>query len=775
MRLRTRIAVTFLALVGAMLAAALGAVSVANRDNAEREVQRQLDVGARVFARALESNRRQLAQAAQAAAADYAVRQAVAQGDTDTLASVLENSGERIGASMAILTSLDGRVVADSGVDSRIGTAFRFPQLLHTSKAGDADTGVVVEQGHIYQLVAAAVRSPLPAAWIVMGFELDARSANELAQLTGLGITLSIESPSGWSDAVATTGTAGRDPADLATRRIDLSATGGPRVVATLSRSLAEARAPFERLTHILFLIAFFSLAVAAGAVFTLARNITRPLRALTRAVDRIRSGTYDVAIPVQRQDELGLLAEGLQVMQSAVQSRDSAIRRLAFEDSLTGIMNRAAFTTALDATLATAQGPIAVAVLNLHRFRRVNEHLGFAVGDAVLRRIATRLQVDHGAGITVARLAGDEFAAFSTLTEGTQLQAWGAALLARLSDPVVVDDQPIDVTMTLGLCLAPADAATADELLRCAELSLERARRDKVALLAYSPALQPTARDQLSLLGELRRALDAGELRLYFQPKIELATGRVAGAEVLLRWQHPVRGLLGPGQFLPFAEQTGFIRWITRWTLAEALAQGATWYRSGRPLPLAVNVSADDLGNSEFDQRVARALRRQRLPANLLTLEVTESGFIDDPEQALKLLESLATLGVNLSIDDFGTGYSSLSHLARMPVHELKIDRSFVIGLERDPEYAAIVRAAIEMGHSLGMKVVAEGIETAAAEGALRTLGCDIVQGYRYGKPMPLAEFEAWLTGRTRVPVVALTATGVPQDLADTTVLALS
>ena len=773
MRLRTRIAVTFLALVSAMLAAALGTVSIANRDNAEREVQRQLDVGVRVFSRALESNRRQLAQASQAAAADYAVRQAVAQGDDETLTSVLENSRDRIGAAMAVLTTLDGHVLADSGAGAARGTAFQWPQVLRAKKNADADSGVVVENGHIYQLVGAVVRSPLPAAWIVMGFELDKRTTQELAQLTGLGITLSIETPSGRIDAVTTADAAGLDPADVATRRMDLAVKGGVPVTATLSRSLTEARAPFARLTRVLYTIAVLSLVVAALAIFALARNITEPLRALAGAVDRIRSGNYDAAIPVQRQDELGLLAEGLQVMQTTVQSRDNAIRRLAYEDSLTGIMNRAAFSAALDAAIGTGERPIGVAVLNLHRFRRVNEHLGFAVGDTLLIRMAERLKVDHGAGVTVARLAADQFAVFTVLGDPADLKPWGAALLARLSDPVIVDDQPIDISMTLGLCLAPVDAQTADELLRCAELSLDRARRSKVSLLAYTAALQPTARDQLSLLGELQRAIDNEELRLYFQPKMELATGRIAGAEVLLRWQHPLRGLLGPGQFLPFAEQTGFIRNITRWTLGEAAAQCGKWHRGGRPLQLAVNVSAEDLADQQFDRRVSRALARQHLPAGLMTLEVTESGFIEDPERALQLLTSLSTIGVNLSIDDFGTGYSSLSHLARMPVQELKIDRSFVLGLERDPEYTAIVRAAIDMGHSLGMKVVAEGIETESAEAALKALGCDIVQGFRYAKPMPLEDFEVWLQGKVRVPIVAGGSISLsPEDLATTAIL---
>ena len=216
-----------------------------------------------------------------------------------------------------------------------------------------------------------------------------------------------------------------------------------------------------------------------------------------------------------------------------------------------------------------------------------------------------------------------------------------------------------------------------------------------------------------MSLLGELRRALEQDELRLFYQPKIELATGRVAGAEVLLRWQHPTRGLLSPAAFIPFAEQTGFIRRITRWALDRAMAQGAAWHRSGSPLQLAVNISADDLADPQLARRVAGLLTRHQLSPSLLTLEVTESGFIEDPVSALAMLDALAKLRVSISIDDFGTGYSSLSHLARMPADEVKIDRSFVQGLESDVEYAAVVRSAIDMGHSLGLKVVAEGIET--------------------------------------------------------------
>jgi EAL domain-containing protein (putative c-di-GMP-specific phosphodiesterase class I) len=308
---------------------------------------------------------------------------------------------------------------------------------------------------------------------------------------------------------------------------------------------------------------------------------------------------------------------------------------------------------------------------------------------------------------------------------------------------------------------------------MRCADLALERARRDKRALTIYEEAFKPAARDQLSLLGELRHAVDHDELRLFFQPKIELRTGRVTGAEVLLRWQHPTRGLLSPAEFIPFAEQTGFIRRLTRWTLDRAIAQGALWQQAGRSLEIAVNISADDIGDARFDSRVASLLTRHQLPPTLLTLELTESSFIEDPTRALRMLDAIATLGVNLSIDDFGTGYSSLSHLARMPVHEVKIDRSFVQGLESDPEFAPVVRSAIDMGHGLGLKVVAEGIETEAAAVRLRDFGCDIGQGYLYAKPMPIDALDRWLEDKVRIPVIAVPVDFKIEDLTDTVSLA--
>jgi diguanylate cyclase (GGDEF)-like protein len=773
--LRTRIAVTFLLLLAAVLAAALSAVSATNQGNAEREVQRQLDVGASVFSRLLESNRRQLTQAAQAVAADYGFREAVAARDTETLASALENGGERIGAAMVVLTSLSGDVIAASGTHLKPAMPFSMGALPDNAGGAESATGVMVDDGRIYQLVRVTVRSPLPVAWIIMGFELDGKAARELADITGLFVTLSVNNGTGWNDAISTVPAGELQTTDVVTRRIELSKAGRTEVVAILSRSLSDARAPFERLTRVLFVIAGVSLIISALAAFWLARNITRPLQDLTQVVDEVRAGRYDAAQSVQRNDELGVLAEGLHLMQTAVRSRDQSIRRLAYEDSLTGLMNRNAFGAALSVALSTAGSAyIGIAVINLDRFRRINEHLGYSVGDAVLTKMAERIGAVPSVSSAVARLAADQFAAFTRLADPSSLQTWGNSLLQALAEPVVVEAQPIDIAATVGLALAaPESASSSDELMRCADLALERARREKRTIAIYEGALKPAPRDQLSLLGELRRAVEHDEFRLHFQPKIELTTGRVAGAEVLLRWLHPTRGLLGPADFIPFAEQTGFIRRLTRWTLDQSIAQGARWQHAGNPLSLSVNISADDISDPRFDSRVAALLSRHQLPPSLLTLELTESGLIQDSTRALQMLNALASLGVSLSIDDFGTGYSSLSHLARMPVHEVKIDRSFVQGLESDDEFATVVKSAIDMGHGLGLKVVAEGIETETAASRLRDFGCDVAQGYLYAKPMSLEALEAWIADKTRVPVIAIPAAFEAEDVADTLNLA--
>jgi diguanylate cyclase (GGDEF)-like protein len=779
MKLRTRIAVTFLALLGAVMGAALFAVSAANQANAEREITRQLEVGRLVFERALDSNRRQLTQAAQVLALDFGFREAVATHDAGTIGSALENGGNRIGATLVELLSLDGKIIATAGSTTEAGSSSAYHGVPELRDGAGARSVIAVEDGQVYQLVILPIRAPLPIAWIVMGFAFNEASVKELSSVTGLDVTLATRTPEGWR-AVATTlhpgalpmalaglrGSAGQVRSDLLTRSLTLASDASAPVTAVLSRSLAEAREPFDRLRERLVLIALVCVSLGAVAVFWLARNITRPLLALTSAIEAIRGGRYDAPLVVERRDELGTLAEGLKLMQQAVDSRDRDIRTLAYTDRLTGLMNRTAFTDALSATLAVPGHPVGVALVNLRRFRRINECLGYGIGDAVLKQVAARLAEAPPLAAQLARVGADHFAACTPLGPGASLERWGTQLLERLSRPVAVSEQPIDVNPVVGLACAPQDSGNADDLMRCADLAVERARRENVSLRVYDTGLRVATLDQLSLLGELQRAIDGNELALALQPKLNLQSGELVGAEALMRWRHPTRGLLMPGAFIPFAENAGFIRKLTRWALREGATIASRWAAEGRPLSVSINMSADDLADPQLDRLLRDVLVETRVPSELLTLELTESGFIGDPEQALARLQSLKAQGVLLSIDDFGTGYSSLSYLTRMPVDELKIDRSFVSVISGSPEATAVVQAAIEMGHSLGLSVVAEGIEDKGTAADLASLGCDVGQGYVYAKPMLLGDFEVWRRAHnaasTRVPEILPTDTVV-------------
>ena len=381
---------------------------------------------------------------------------------------------------MVVLTTLDGNVIAASGTNLPAGAPFPITALPESAGPTDSGARMMVDQGRIYQMVTVAVRSPLPVAWIAIGFELDDKAARELADITGLAVTLSVNADGRWSDVISTLPDGDRRTSDVVTRRIELSTGSNTEIVAILSRSLAEARAPFERLTKVLYVIAAVSLVAFALAAFWLARNITRPLQDLTRVVDRMRAGTYDAQRNVQRGDELGVLAEGLHLMQTAVQTRDQSIRRLAYEDALTGLMNRTAFGSALAEALREAAGaPIGVAVINLHRFRRINEHLGYSVGDAVLTEIAARIAAVPSVRSAVARLAADQFAAFTRLADREGLHAWGTSLLLALGEPVIVEAQPIDISATLGLVAGRRrlDLARRADALRGFGLGLRTAR----------------------------------------------------------------------------------------------------------------------------------------------------------------------------------------------------------------------------------------------------------------------------------------------------------
>jgi len=427
----------------------------------------------------------------------------------------------------------------------------------------------------------------------------------------------------------------------------------------------------------------------------------------------------------------------------------ERALRHQALHDALTGLPNRLLLHDRLAQALRAArraERPLALLLLDLDRFKDVNDTFGHDVGDGLLRQVWPRLQRLLRSSDTVARLGGDEFAVL--LPDDGAEAAIGVAgkLRAALDAPFVVEEHTLAVDVSIGVALAPAHGDDGPTLLRHADVAMYTAKRDQVGIVVYDPARDAYSPERLALGADLRRAIDAGQLRLYYQPKVDLARGRLRSVEALVRWPHPTQGLIPPDRFIPLAEQTGLITRLTRRVLGAALAQRRAWARAGVPLVMDVNLSMADLHDADLPAVIATLLRTYGVPHGALRVEITESMVMVDTGRALETLARLAELGVRAAIDDFGTGYSSLASLKRLPVDELKIDRGFVRDLAHDATDAAIVAAAIGLGHGLGLRVVAEGVEDRDAWDRLAALGCDTVQGYYVSPPLPAAAFLRWL-----------------------------
>ncbi|WP_406361508.1 EAL domain-containing protein [Streptomyces sp. NBC_00715] len=420
--------------------------------------------------------------------------------------------------------------------------------------------------------------------------------------------------------------------------------------------------------------------------------------------------------------------------------------------DPLTGLPNRQwllerTWTALDDAERIGARS--ALMLIDLDRFRSVNDTLGHLAGDRLLLQIADRLRLALPRGAEAARLGGDEFAVLLPVADSTTSATRVARnLVAALGSPLDLDGLTLVLEASAGLAVFPDHALDAEGLLRRADVAMYQAKRDRTGVEVYESKRDSNTPDRLGLLGDLRRALDAGDVELHYQPKVRF-DGQVAGLEALVRWVHPERGKVPPDEFIAIAESSGLMPHLTEYVLETALAQVARWRAQGLFVPVAVNVSPRDVHTPGFAGSVAARLARHGVPAGALQLEITEHVLLEDPQRAADTLAALTGHGVKMSLDDFGTGYSSLVHLRRLPVSELKIDRSFVARLAVDTEDAEIVRCTVDLAHSLGLLVVAEGVEDDETWERLRDLGCDAVQGWLVAAAMPPEEATAWLLAR--------------------------
>lgn len=429
------------------------------------------------------------------------------------------------------------------------------------------------------------------------------------------------------------------------------------------------------------------------------------------------------------------------------LEDANTTMRQIALHDPLTGLANRALFTDRLEHTLLEAKrsgGLIACLLMDLDRFKEVNDTLGHQVGDMLLQAVAKRLVGALRESDTISRLGGDEFAMVVTPTSAEDSTAIASKLLESLSQPVQLEGQRLPISASIGIATFPTQAGDASQLLRQADVAMYTAKRGRTGYAHYDPSLDKHSRSLLQLSHDLLGAQERGELFLAYQPKVSLDNFRILGVEALARWEHPERGRVSPDVFIPIAERSGLINRLTRWSLEYALSDTAGWLAEGLEIGVAVNVSTQLLTTDELPTMVEEQLEQWSVPSRLLTLEITENSIMADPSRAKAILDRLHTQGVRISIDDFGTGYSSLSHLTRLPVDEVKIDRSFVRNLTTVREDRLIVQSTVDLGHNLGLTVVAEGVEDTDTVDTLVRLGCDLAQGRYVSFPMVAADLPA-------------------------------
>jgi len=434
----------------------------------------------------------------------------------------------------------------------------------------------------------------------------------------------------------------------------------------------------------------------------------------------------------------------------TAMKGQIAQLRRQATYDPLTDLPNRTLLLERLEKAIESARtrdGFVALLMMDLDRFKEVNDTFGHHLGDVLLKQIADRLRAMLHPNETLSRLGGDEFGLFLTrASDANDAAAVARRILDSLMKPFEIERHLLEVSASIGIAMYPTHGADARTLFRRADAAMYSAKESNVGYAFHNEEHEARTPDQLALTVEMRRAMERDEFELYYQPKLHMSTGLMTRAEVLIRWNHPNRGLLPPGAFIPVAERTGLIKPMTEWIVDRMLRQCAEWHKAGAPVHVAVNISAKSLQDQMLPIKIQSALDKWKIDARFVKVEITESSIMADPAHALAITSMLQSMGVRLSLDDFGTGYSSLSNLRQLPVDELKIDKSFVMGMSASEADASIVRTMVDLAHSLGKQVCAEGVEDEETFRRLGEMGCDLAQGYWISKPKPAKELMQWL-----------------------------
>jgi diguanylate cyclase (GGDEF)-like protein len=732
--------------------------------HSESQINKQFSIARLVFSDKLTNHSKALYRGISPISKDFTLKQLVndAKNDPASLLSAVNNHQRRIKTDFSAILSSDAKTIV-SNIPS---VSMTWP----VKKINQAGINIMVLNNIPYLVRAVPIRliesSAKIDAWLVMGIKIKKMINDELKSILGFDVTLVINNRVEVSTYPALTSQNKKLAAQAFINKIQ----GTDREnISFQGESLALYQFvinnnDFDKLTAIftidkdLAFVNFTNLAsqliIAIGVIilitvflsFRFSISIAKPLKNLANIAHEIQRGNYVEITHDARVFEVNKLSSALANMQGAIQQREKDNHQLAFYSVLTGLPNRNHFIQTMNELIDGATQQVAVILMDIDRFKDINDTLGHEYGDQVLQAIAKRLKENIVQGAYVAYLDGDEFAILipcpgSIITDNVVAQ------VIDIFDPVFeINNIQLDVSTSMGIAMYPQDSIKADGLMQFADIALYVCKDKHNSYELYNEKFNTHSILRLNLMSELRGSIDNGHLQLHYQPQIDIATNQVKSLECLVRWQHPEHGFIYPDDFIPLAEQTGNIRYLTTWAIEEALKQHNKLKENDFHIHMAVNISAIDLTDSDLVEFVKIALNKHSVTPNMLMLEVTESAIMSDPEKAITALTKLKNMGVQLSIDDFGTGYSSMEQLKRTPVNELKIDKSFVLELISSNEDAIIVKSITDLAHNLGLSVVAEGVENKQSLELLHEIGVDIAQGYFISKAIPANDFLPWL-----------------------------
>ena len=782
---RRRLIAILLGLVVLTQLVTMGIFVFRSHIEAKEEAAANLVVAGNMLQALLTSKDQALRDGVQILVTDFGFKTAVASGDESTIRSALSNIANRIGADSVMLLNVAGKTVAST--DQALMTGQRLNLHLPSTQLSEAVLSYQALNGQLFLWVTAPVRAPVTVGFAVVAFPVNQQLAEELSNLLGVSVSFAELYRNGAGTLVSNL------PPEEAQQTLDwLRRTPNRQSEATqievsghsylgLARDIPAGRgaikailqpplqsalaATYTQSALIILLIGVIAVLLAVPPARWLAKQASRPLEALLAVAKRIEAGDYRKNIHLTGSLELEQVASTLNAMQSQIASREQQVKYLASHDAITGLPNRLSALEWLQATFNKAkldEVRLPLLLLEVSDYVLMQSSLGHDASERLLLDIARTLRQHLSQGDLLASVGPAQFLIVSATLPCNQAAALAQTQIDALCEGLAVEGVPVSLSAQVGLCYYPDHASAPLQALRHLDMALHDPAQLNLSIRLYRNGKQFDHKMQMALLSDLRRAIQDDALTLHYQPKVDLRDGRVLGLEALVRWQHPVLGPVAPDRFIPLLEQTRSIWLLTRWLMRKVPQQMRQWRASGFEPDVSINLSASDLLEPRMPQHLLDCLAQADLSPHKLMLEVTESAIMNEPEQAVKVMQQLRGHGVRFSVDDFGTGYSSLAQFKSLPVDELKIDRSFVKNMKSGSDDAIIVQTTIDLGHRFGVKVVAEGIETTENWQQLLAMGCDYGQGYLISKPLPaeqLLAFIQMIDGRFE-PVIPALAT---------------